>query len=483
MLYSAEGETAQYRAFTDTWTWDEAAAKRFDAYEGAIGRLGHAAVVGLHRLLGQSGMLAYLTYMSERLEHMHRLLKPTGSIYMHCDPTASHYLKAVMDAIFGARNFRNEIVWKRTSSHNDASGLGAVHDTILLYTKSTDYVYNRQWTQYEDEYIKKRYKRSDPDGRRWMDGDLTAKGLSGGGYDYEYKGAHSVWRVPSERMVQLDEEGKLHFTRTGGIRIKRYLDEMKGLPLNDVWTDINAINSQAKERLGYPTQKPIKLLDRIVRASSNVDDLVLDPFCGCGTAVESANRLGRRWAGIDISSFAIDLIREKRLKDASIPAKGIPTDLASARRLSRDQPYSFESWAVTRVPGFAPNQKQVADGGVDGRATLDRKPDNYDSRLALAQVKGGKFSLSALRDFIGVTNRDKAALGCYITLEARETVAAKTEMLNTGWVRVSGQDYPRVQLWPVSDYFDKRLPTLPTMRDPYSGKPLLGQYGLFSLMG
>lgn len=474
VLYSTDGAgDAQYRAFADTWTWDEAAADRFAAYEGAVGRPAHAAIVGLHRILGPSGMLAYLTYMAERLEQMSRLLKPTGSIYLHCDPTASHHLKLVMDAIFGAENFRNEIIWKRTSSHNDASVLGSVHDVILLFTRSEKFTYNRQFLPYSEEYVEKRYKRADADGRRWMDGDLSAKGLSGGGYEYEHEGVKSLWRVPPDRMKELDQEGRLHFTSKGGIRIKRYLDEMKGLPLNDVWTDIQPINSQAVERLGYPTQKPQALLERVIRASTNAGDVVLDPFCGCGTAIEAAQELGRRWIGIDISSFAIDLILDKRLNGQTIPAKGIPTDLASARKLASEKPFDFESWAVTRIPGFKPNTKKVADGGIDGRAILATKPEDFDSKLALAQIKGGKFSLSGLRDFIGVTKRDKAALGCYVTLDPVTTKAATMEIANMGKISVAGYKYSRMQVWPISDYFDQRLPPMPIMNDPYSGKPML----------
>ena len=199
---------------------------------------------------------------------------------------------------------------------------------------------------------------------------------------------------------------------------------------------------------------------------------MLDPFCGCGTAIEAAERLGRQWAGIDISSFAIDLIREQRMRNLSIPVQGIPLDLVSAKKLAREQPFNFESWAVTRLPGFAPNTRQVADGGVDGRATLAVKPDDIDSRLALAQVKGGKHSLSALRDFIGVTDRDRAALGYFVTLDPFETGAARQAVASTGKVRVHGHEYRRMQLWSIQDYFEDRLPRMPVMMNPYTGKQL-----------
>ena len=473
ILYSDEGGGgAQTRAFEDTWRWDDAAADRYEMYEGAVGRKAHKAIVGLHNILGDCGMLAYITYMAERLEHMQRLLKPTGSIYLHCDPTASHYLKTVMDAIFGAKNFRNEIVWKRTTAHNDANIMGSIHDLILFYSKSENPKWNKTFIPYDDDYVESRYKHRDPGGRRFMDDNLTAKGLSGGGYEYEYRGAKSLWRTPLHTMERLDTENRLYFTRTGGIRIKRYLDEMPGVPLSDLWADINPINSQAKERLGYPTQKPLALLDRIIKASSNKGDVVLDPFCGCGTTVASAQRLGREFVGIDISSFAIDVIRKERLNDLSIPAQGIPYDLASARMLAKEKPFDFESWAVNRLPGFVPNTKKVGDGGIDGRATLSHQPDNFDSRLGLAQVKGGGFNLSHLRDFIHVSDRERAAVGCYITLDQVKTTDARREVARTGKINVNGCEYRRIQLWPICDYFEKRMPNLPMMNNPYTGKPI-----------
>ena len=368
-------------------------------------------------------MLAYLTYMAERLGQMHRLLKPTGSIYLHCDPTASHYLKTLMDCIFGHQNFKNEIIWSYRRWPSKSNHFQTMHDVILYYTRGKTSSFNVAYEPVSDSYIK---------------------------------------RFGGKTQV-LDPETK---TR------KLVIDEpTKGMPQRDVW-DLSILAGSSRERMGYPTQKPLALLERIIKASSNEGDIVLDPFCGCGTTIEAAAKLRRQWAGIDISSFAIDLIREKRLKDKSIPTRGIPTDLVSARKLASEKPFDFESWAVMRLPGFAPNTKQVGDGGIDGRATLASKPDNYDSRLALAQIKGGKFSLSALRDFIGVAHRDKAALGCYVTLNPVHTSAARIEVVNAGKISVSGYQYPRMQIWPVADYFDQRLPSLPVMNDPYSGKPM-----------
>ena len=481
ILYSTRGAgRAQYRAFDDTWRWDTQAASRYDNYDRAAGRPAHRAIAGLYHILGPSGMMAYLTYMAERLEQMHRLLKPTGSIYLHCDDTVSHYLKIVMDAIFGVANFRNEITWRRTTSHNNVSrNYGSITDTLLFYTKSEAFTFHLQYAPYSVEHIAKIYKYVDEDGRRYCTSNIRNPGVRPN-LTYEYKGYQphpNGWTFSRERMEQLDREGRLHFpkSKSGRIRLKLYLDEMPGTPIVNVWDDVQFVQSHAKERLGYPTQKPLALLERIIKASSNDGDLVLDPFCGCGTAIEAARKLNRQWIGIDISAFAIDLIKSRRLQDQSIPAKGIPYDLQSARKLAKEAPFNFESWAVTRLPGFIPNTKQVADGGVDGRGTLFNKPDDYESRLALAQVKGGKFSLSGLRDFIGVTDRDRAAIGCFITLEPVQTRAAVEAIAGAGRIRVSGHSYPRAQLWPISDYFDHRrpiLPNMPLMADPYTGQPL-----------
>ena len=474
VLYTDQGAgKAQYRAFDDTWSWNDKAEARLAIYEGAVGRPARNAVLGLERMLGPSGMLAYLTYMAERLEQCRRLLKPTGSIYLHCDPTASHYLKVVLDGIFGPANFRNEIIWKRTSGHSDARRFGRAHDVILYYTAGDSPTWNQSYQAYDPDYVERYYRYKDDDDRRWMSGDLSASGLQGGGYEYEWKGVTRTWRVPPNTMERLVAENRIYYTRNGIARIKRYLDEMSGLPAQDLWTDIQALRSWHKERLGYPTQKPRALLKRIIEASTNEGDLVLDPFCGCGTAVDAANRLGRRWAGVDISSFAIDLIRERRMADPDIAVQGMPYDLRSAAKLAKEKPFDFESWAIMRMPGFVPNTVQVGDGGIDGRARLATKPANHKSRLALAQVKGGSFSLSKLRDFIHVTNREKAALGVYVTLDPVTSAAARAETARTRTVTVGAEQYRRCQIWPIADYFDNRRPHLPTMTDPYTGKPIV----------
>ncbi|MCL1470910.1 site-specific DNA-methyltransferase [Argonema antarcticum] len=303
----------QITAFEDTWHWNDESNRSLNELFQINGELAEVIDLLVCRL-GHNDLSAYLIMMAVRLVEMHRVLKPTGSLYLHCDPTASHYLKIIIDLIFGLTNFRNEITWKRTSAHNDPKKFGANTDIILYYVKSDRYCWNQVYVANDEKY-KSRFRNLDPDGRRWTDDNLTAKGLSGGGYTYQYKGITSFWRCPIQTMERLDAEGRLHFTKAGGIRLKRYLDETVGTPLQALWDDIGLLNSQAKERLGYPTQKPVALLERIIQVSSNTGDLVLDPFCGGGTALHAAEKLNRQWIGIDLTHLAIGLI-EGRLKSA-----------------------------------------------------------------------------------------------------------------------------------------------------------------------
>ena len=306
------GSKAAGAAFKDTWALSDLDV----AWMGLIADE-QPAIANLLRtasLTHGKGMQSYLTMMAVRLLEMKRVLKDTGSIYLHCDPMASHYLKMLMDSVFGQGNFRNEITWRRTTAHSDSTRYGANTDGILFYTKGAQWTWNPQYQEYDEKYTA-RFRLRDPDGRAWADYDLTAKGLSGGGYTYEYSGVTSLWRVPLETMQRLDAEGRLHFTSRGGIRLKRYLDEMQGRPIQALWDDIDPINSQAKERIGYPTQKPLALLERIIKASSTESDVVLDPFCGCATACVAADRLNRQWIGIDISPKAVELVN-MRLQQA-----------------------------------------------------------------------------------------------------------------------------------------------------------------------
>ena len=471
------GTPAHMPAFSDTWRWDHAAERRVTRIGQAVTHPAHRTVVALHLQLGASEMMAYLGYMAERLAELSRVLKPTGSIYVHCDPSASHYLKLLMDGIFDPRRFLNEIIWRRTSAHSDTRHWGASHDTILFYAASGNagWAWNQEYVPHDDDYLSQ-FNRVDPDGRRWQDDCLTAKRLSDGGYEYIYKGVESRWRVSLETMKRLDREGSLHVTSTGGIRRKRYLDEVPDTPVQGLWTDIPPINSQSKERLGYPTQKPLALLKRVVSASSRAGDIVLDPFCGCGTTIEAAHQLDRRWVGIDVSAHAINLIAEKRLPRVEMRVEGLPNDLDGACKFASANRLDFGAWAVTRVPGLAPSAAKCGDEGIDGRGILlpfegVGTASAAVTRLVLGRVRSGRFSLPQLRDFCNVVRREQAALGIYITLDSAPTAAARRQLAGMGRVQIGSRDYPRVQMWSIRDYFEQRVPELPGMTDPYTGQP------------
>ena len=470
---SGADSEAQITAFEDTWHWGETAEATYDDIIVDAPHKVATAIEALMNLIERNQMMAYLVMMTARLVELHRVLKPTGSLYLHCDPTASHYLKIVLDAIFGTECFRNEVIWKRTTAHNDASRWGSVHDVLIYYSKSSEFTWNEVHTDYDEKY-KRRYRHKDPDGRLWTDDNLTAKGLAGGGYTYEYKGATSLWRVPLKTMKRLDEENRLHFTKTGGIRQKRYLDELPGLPIQDVITDIFPINSQAKERLGYPTQKPEALLERIIRASSNEGDIVLDPFCGCGTAIAAAHKLGRGWIGIDVTHLSIAL-QKYRLQDmfelvsgADYAVIGEPATVEGARELARDSAndgrYQFEWWALSLLRakpagGSAGSRKgkKGADQGIDGvinffdeDASGKKKPQKV-----VAQVKSGAVNAGQIRDLKGAVEREGAAIGVFITLE-KPTGAMTKEALAAGWYESPawGRKYRRLQIVTIGDLFD-----------------------------
>ena len=303
-------------SYKDVWTWGDVQSEWTESIRQDHPNL-YAVIQAANASAGED-MGAFICWLGVRVLAMHRILKPTGSIYLHIDDTAQAYVKVLLDAIFGRENFRNEIVWQRTTAHNDASRYGANTDRLLFYTKGPRWIWNPQYMPHDDAY-KARFRFNDEDGRQWSDDNLTAKGLSGGGYEYEYKGARSLWRVPLGTMKRLDSEGRLHFTKKGGIRRKRYLDETEGRLLQALWTDIDPINSQAKERTGYPTQKPLALYERIIKASSNPGDVVLDPFAGCATTCVAAERLGRGWIAIDINEEAKDVVLTRLRKEAQLP--------------------------------------------------------------------------------------------------------------------------------------------------------------------
>lgn len=461
---------AQISAFDDTWHWGDAAEQAYnDLIKANPGKVDDM-IVSLRQFIGTNQMMAYLVMMAARLVELHRVLKPTGSLYLHCDPTASHYLKIIMDTVFGPMSFRNEIIWKRTTAHNDPNRWGRVHDVVLFYSKTDIYTWNNVYLPYSEVY-KARYKHTDPDGRRWMDDNLTAKGLSGGGYTYEYKGTTSLWRVPLGTMERLDSEGRLYITRTGGIRQKRYIDEMPGLSFQDVIGDIPPINSQAEERLGYPTQKPLALLERIIQASSNLGDIVLDPFCGCGTAIAAAEKLWRRWIGIDITHLAISLIKY-RMKDMFPTGKfeviGEPSDIGAARQLAGDDRYQFQWWALSlvraRPVGGEPSSKQGkkgSDKGIDGVINFMDDNSSVPKRI-IVQVKSGHVKAGDIRDLHGVVDREKAAIGVFITLES-PTIEMIKEAATAGFYssQMWQKEYRKIQILTIDELLNWREISMP----------------------
>ena len=479
---SGEDSPAQIEAFTDTWQWTQETERTYELdiiQNPATPSNVVEMVAALRQFVGSNAMTAYLVMMAPRLIELHRVLKPTGSIYLHCDPTAVHYLRLLMDATFGKENFRNEIVWKRTTAHSDARRFGRNIDTILFYTKSDSWTWNQLYLPFDEEY-KKRFRNSNPDGRAWADDNLTAKGLSGGGYEYEYKGAESLWRVPLETMKKLDCEGRLHFTSTGGIRLKRYLDELKGRPIQALWDDINPINSQAKERLGYPTQKPQALLERIIQASSNPGDVVFDPFCGCGTAVAAAHKLGRRWLGIDITHLAVALMKSrlktgfKLLPDDHYRVIGEPQDVGSARALWRQDPFQFQYWAVSLLEAVPRERaRRGPDQGIDGIIYFIDGPRRKPEKVII-QVKGGKVSSPQIRDLVGVVEREKAAIGLFISLE-KPTRAMTEEAAKGGFYfsHIWDRHYPKIQIRTIEQMLKGppfELPPVPSAYKPAEWK-------------
>ncbi len=460
---SGEKSAAQITAFEDTWHWgEEAMAAYDDAMKLGVPRLADL-LQALRAFLGGNDMMAYLTMMAVRLVELHRVLKPTGSLYLHCDPTASHYLKMLLDAIFGFQNFKNEIIWKRSSAHSDSSACGKAHDIILFFSKDrTKFKINKQYQSYDESYISSHYRYKDKDGRCYRTDNLTATGLSGGGYEYEWNGVKRIWRCPFETMQRLLNEGRIKYTKKGVAEYIRYFDEMPGVPLQDIWTDIPPINSQAKERLGYPTQKPEALLERIIQASSHEGDIVLDPFCGCGTTITVAERLKRRWIGIDITHLAIALIKN-RLHDAfdsdlaPYEVIGEPVNAAEAEALAREEGkrHEFEYWALGLVDAFpAQDKKKGADKGVDGVIYFKDDSSGLHKKV-IVQVKSGHINAAMVRDLKGALDREKAQIGALITLKP-PTKPMKEEAAAADFYvpeQFPEHRFPRIQILTIAEIF------------------------------
>lgn len=480
---SGKESEAQIAAFDDTWHWDAVAEATY--YEliteapDAVSRM----IGALREFIGTNQMMAYLVMMAVRLVELHRVLKPTGSLYLHCDPTASHYLKVVLDTIFSPKNFKSEIVWKRSGAHNLSNDWDAVHDSLFFYTRGETYIWNQVYEPYGEEYLA-RFRRVDPDGRRWQDVALTAGGAkesSDARSQQSWRGHQPPsgrnWSAPRlitdhlglprdmdviEKLEAMDAAGYVYWPPTGGVpRYKQYLDLLPGTPVTDLWSDISPINSQAAERLGYPTQKPLSLLERIIRASSNENDIVLDPFCGCGTTVAAAEKLNRRWIGIDITHLSIALQKyrlQESFPETEFEVVGEPKSTDAARFLAEQDRFQFEWWALSLVkarPGQATGTskqgKKGADKGIDGIINFIDSAKGEPKRV-LVQVKSGKVNSATIRDLRGVIAREKAAIGVLITLES-STQPMRTEAVSAGYYesKAWGKKYPKIQILTIEE--------------------------------
>lgn len=406
-----------------------------------------------------AGLDGYINWMEERATELYRVLKPGGSFYLHCDWHAGHYLKVMLDGepLFGGGSFRNEIIWKRTSGHSDAGRYGNVHDTILYYVKEgSKPTWNDVYQPYDESYVRQYYRYQDSDGRRWMSGDLSAAGLAGGGYEYEWNDVTRVWRLPRTTMERLDQEGRIYYTRNKIARIKRYLDESKGLPAQDVWTDLEALRSWHQERLGYPTQKPESLLARIIAASSNPDDVILDPFCGCGTTVAVAHMMGRQWIGMDISPTAVNLmkLRLQKLGAVGVDPIGLPQSVAALKTL---KPFEFQNWVIQQLYGTHSKRKS-RDMGIDGYSFFVNDP---------IQVKRservGRPAVDAFETAVKRAKKDKGYVVAFsFTSDARKEAA-----------RARRADKLDIRLITVEEILDKDK--LGTVVTPLPGQPVPGQ--------
>lgn len=463
---SGTPSTAQIRAFSDTWHWDTKAEATYqDIIINAPLKVSKA-IEALREFIGSNDVMAYLVMMTVRLVELHRVLKSTGSLYLHCDPATSHYLKVILDTIFGPQNFKNEVVWRRTHAHNDPKRFGRVNDSILFYTKSNKWIWNTQYLDYSDSYTSSSYRKVEPGtGRLYQEVDLTAR-KPGGDVEYEWRGVKPYrgryWAYSRENMEKFEKEGRLIYRKTGMPRLKVYLDQMPGTPAQSNWDDIEPV--KGRERLGYDTQKPLALLERIISASSNEGDLVLDPFCGCGTAVVAAQKLNRRWIGIDITHLAITVMR-KRLEDSfpglEYDVVGEPKDMEGARALARQDRYQFQWWALSLVNALPQGgqRRKGADEGIDGVISFldDRKGK---ARRVIVQVKSGHIGVKDIREMKTVVGDDN--LGLFITLRP-PTEPMKVQATTAGFHHspLWDRDFPKIQILTIEELLNGKSPDLP----------------------
>ena len=494
----------QIEAFCDTWILDEDRERAIRRMPILMREAGIAdEVAEFWRLWVKAlrktnpRMLAYLSYMVQRLLPMRGLLKPTGSIYLHCDPTASHYIKIMMDAIFGHENFRNEITWQRTESHNTADRYGNIADILLYYAKSSRAIWNPQYQDYGEAQLN-RFRHMDNDGRRYKLENLTAPRPNSTSGKFNWRGTlpgpTRGWGYNIEQLESWWHEGRIRTKSNGSPRtdgLKVYLDETQGKPLQNIWTDISRIPNTSSERMGYATQKPLALLERVIMASSEPGDLVFDPFCGCATTIEAAHRLGRRWIGIDIAIHAIKRVAKVRLQErlrlvegADFEIKGMPRDMEGARDLWERDKYHFQKWAVEQVDGFVTARKS-GDGGIDGRLYFAMPQEDAWERDPLRsmviEVKGGaNVGIGVVRNLRGILEREEADMAGLIVLDepgGKKRASFGREMAAAGDLQVHGTTYPRMQLLTVAEILEGRRFMTPSAVGRGSGQQPLALEG------
>lgn len=461
-----EGSQALEQAFKDCWSWDEAAPAFAQLVEDSTVPKGLKSLLrSLKELLGEndSDLLAYLSMMTPRLLAIHRALKGTGSMYLHCDPTASHYLKLVLDSIFGSDKFQSEIIWQRSTGKSlSTRKLPNNHDVILVYRKGEVFTWNadEMFVPYDVDNLEPKtaakYSHRDPDGRRYRLDNLINPNRDRPNLTYEFLGVTRVWRWTKDRMKEAHANGLVIQTKPGTEpQFKRYLDEQRGRPLGDVWTDIAPLNSQAAERTNYPTQKPLALLERVIRAASKPGDLVLDPFCGCGTTVESAERHGRKWIGIDIAPKAVEVIssRFERVELAQPEIIWHPADEEAAKELAKANKLDFEKWVLRKVKAA---KQRKHDRGIDGESNYK---DGSKSYHVLVSVKGGAINPGMMRDLVGTVHRVQADIGVMVTL-LPPSKEMKREATEAGFLNVSDERglIPRIQIATVAQLFSELKP-------------------------
>ena len=514
---TGEQSAAQIRAFSDFWHWDKEAKHAYDHIVTQAPSQVSDMIASLYGFLGKNDLFAYLVMMEIRLLELHRALKSTGSIFLHCDPTASHYLKVLMDATFNPMNFRNEIIWRRTGAHGPPRSFGPIHDTILFYSKTDDYFFNVVRKPYMKGHVESRFSKDETGKSKFTTGGniLTGSGIRYGEsgkpwHEFDPSAKNRHWAIPQYLADQMPPDftklgvlGKLErLFQQGLVEIKkgsawpnpvRYLKEADGQPLSDIWAaqpytqgtvygtdeiidaDVRWLGTTDPERLGYQTQKPLGLLERIIRSACPEDGIVLDPFCGCGTTIIASEKLHRRWVGIDITYLAINLIKG-RLKESfplsKFKVEGEPKDLDGARALAQQKDrYQFQWWALNLIENAHPSRsstakpregKKGADEGVDGWIRFVDKAEGHYEKIVI-QVKSGHVGVKDIRELRDVANRQKAVIGIFVTLEEPTSEMTKEAKATDPYVSpLWKHEYPTIQILTVDQLLKGVRPDIPS---------------------